>query len=409
MKRKHIVIAGVGFAGLNAYKSLPRWISRSADITLIDQKNHFLFTPLLHEVASASLDDMSVVEPFRDIIRPSHTFIQGFVDRIDPEKNTLYLNEKEIPYDILVSSFGSTTNTFGIKGVDEYSFTLKTLEDAVVLRNHCIDIFEKASQIEDNEERKKLLSFVIVGGGPTGVELAGEFSELFFKTLVRKHKNIHPRDISLTLVNAGSSLLSTFPKRLQDYAENTLRLKNVIVRNDFFVTEVQKEALLVQDGSSLDAHTIVWTAGVRAQEFNLSGVEAQYQQGKIVVDPSLLVSGSHNIFAAGDMSFLENEEGGLPMTAQVAKQQGIHIAKNIGNLIKGKELRSFSYKESGVLASLGFLDAVASIGKVKFMGFPAWILWRAIYLFNFSSWKKRFRVLIDWIFNAFTGRETTRL
>lgn len=409
-KAKHIVILGAGFGGVHTYKSLPNWVKKDHNITIIDKHNHFLFTPLLPEVAGASLDYHSVVEPIRDIVDAKTTFIQSTVVSVDTEKQVVELVDSELSYDILVAALGSKTHYFGTPGAEENAYVLKTLDDAVFLRNRCIDLFEAASKIDSAEERKKLLSFVIVGAGPTGAELAGELSDLFFKTFKKQFPLIPQEDISLTVINSGPDVLAMFDESLREYATQALIKDSISLENNTRVAEVTKEGVITIEGVEHKAHTVLWTAGITANSLPCTCGSFEVDRGKILINEDLRAKNADNIFVIGDVSLFPSEDGrGLPPTAQVAKQQGIHVAKNITHILRDEPLKSFTYSEIGLLASLGSYDAIAQVKGMKFKGVFAWFMWRTIYLFNFTSWKKRFKIMFDWTQNLFSGRDTTRL
>ncbi|MCA9351976.1 NAD(P)/FAD-dependent oxidoreductase [Patescibacteria group bacterium] len=406
----HIVILGAGFGGVYTYTSLPRWVKKQYRITVIDRRNHFLFTPLLPEVAGASLDQHSIVEPIRDIINRDVTFIQSTVISVDTNTNTIVLPDTIITYDILVAGLGSKTHFFGTPGAEEHAYILKTLDDAVHLRNRFIDTFETASQTTDPVERKKLLSFVIVGAGPTGVELAGEVSELLFDTFVHQFGSLDIDDVTLTLVNSGDDVLSMFDLPLRQYATRALTRGRVVLRNNVRVTEVTPFGVVTDTGEEISAQTVVWTAGVTANSLTCSCGTFTVDRGRILTDRYLRAESIENVFVIGDMALFPTEDNrGLPMTAQVAKQQGQTTGKNISRLLKGQPLYPFVYHEKGLLASLGSFDAVAQMKGFRFKGVFAWFMWRTIYLFNFASWKKRFKIMADWTVNLFARRDTTRL
>lgn len=410
MSKKKIVILGAGFGGVYTYKSIPSWLRKKCHITIIDKKNHFLFTPLLPEVATGGLDQHNVVEPIRDIINASVNFIKASVSSVDTKNKMVHIEDAEISYDILVSALGSETHFFDIPGALEYSYVLKTLEDSIAIRNRFIDIFEAASQLSNQAERSKMLSLVIVGGGPTGVELAGEAADLFFQTFDKQYKNISAKDISITLINSSDSLVSMFDTKLQKYAKASLIKNKVQVKNNSRVTEIHERGVIMDDGQSIPTQTVIWAAGVKPKVLRCIHDGFNIQNGKICVNQYLQAEHNENVFVVGDMShFPTKDERGLPMTAQVAKQQGQCVAKNIQCLLEAKDLHPFVYKEKGLLASLGLFDAIAQIKGIRLTGLFAWFLWRTIYLLNFASWKKRIRILLDWTIGLFTRRDTTRL
>lgn len=409
MDRKRIVIVGAGFGGIYTYQSLPRWVKASCDVTIIDRRNHFLFTPLLPEVAGASLDQHSIVEPIRDIVDASVTFIRSTVVSVNTDNHTIELPDRTVSYDILVLALGSTTHFFGTPGAESYAYVLKDLDDAVVLKNRFIDVFDEAARTDDPDRRRELLRFIIVGGGPTGVELAGEAADLFFHTFADQFTKINMDEVSLTIVNSGE-ILSMFDDRSRSYASAKLTKAKVNLLTGIRVSSVTEHGVVLDDGTLIPAETIIWTAGVSANALTCSCGSFDIDRGRIKVTDTLEAIGTQDVFAIGDMSLFPTADGrGLPMTAQVAKQQGQKVGKNIGKLLKGESLEPFRYREKGLLASLGSFDAIAELRGLRLRGFVAWFLWRTIYLFNFASWKKRFKIMADWTVNLFSRRDTTRL
>lgn len=409
-EKTHLVILGAGFGGVYTYKSLPTWVKNSCNITIVDKRNHFLFTPLLPEVAGASLDEHSIVEPIRDIVKKKVNFIQSTVVSVNTKTQTVELPDREISYDILVSALGSTTHFFGTPGAEEFAYTLKDLEDATRLRDRFIDTFEEASREQNELRRKQLLTFMVVGAGPTGVELTGEIADLFFSTFDKQYGNLNIDEVQLLLVNGGDEVLGMFDKKLRVYAGTSLINDGVTLKNNVRVAEVTDSGVITTDGEVIKAHTVVWAAGVTANSLNCLCGSFDVERGRIHVTEKLLAKNTHNVFVVGDMGLFPTEDGrGLPMTAQIAKQQGVTTGKNIGRLLQEQSLQTFIYKEKGLLASLGSFDAVAQIKGVKLTGIVAWFMWRTIYLFNFASYKKRFKIMSDWTINLFSRRDTTRL
>ena len=410
--KKNLVIVGAGFAGINTYQSLPRSVKRACNITIIDKHNYFLFTPLMHEVAACALDSHNVVEPFENIVGSEVTLLQDEVTAFDHSAHVVRLkNNEDVSYDILVLALGSQTNFFNTQGAQEKSFILKDLHDTQVLRDHFINRFHEASLMESAEERKKHLHTVIVGGGPTGVELAGEASELFFHTFRKQYEGAFNtnEDARITLVNASSSLLQPFSPGSQYYAQRTLKDKGVEVMNNVRVTEINEEGIVTADGEIISTSTIVWAAGVMPQNIDCPPA-VEKESNRIKVTKTLQLEDHDHVFVLGDMALAETEDGrGYPMLAQVAKQQGIQTAQNIKRLLNGEELKEFNFFEKGKLVSLGQWHAIAEIGSFHIHGPLAWLMWRAIYLVTFNSWNKRFKISMNWISNIFGQRDTTKL
>ncbi|MGB0925152.1 MAG: NAD(P)/FAD-dependent oxidoreductase [Minisyncoccia bacterium] len=410
MKKKNLVILGAGFGGMYAYKSLSKKVFDEYNVTIIDKNNHFLFTPLLHEVATGSLGALQVVEPIRALLRKNASFLQSEVIKIDTEKKEIITTDSVVSYDIVISALGAKNNYFNIPGTREYCYSLKTLRDAKKLKNRFIQQFECASREPDPEKRKQILSFAIVGAGPTGVELAGETADLFFNTFEKYYHDFYCFDeVSLFLVNGGSTILNTFPKKLQKHATKELKKNHVQIKNNTRVVEVSKNSLKTNTGEDISADTIVWTAGVSAQDLSCVGEVFDIQKTRISVDEYLQVK-HKNIFVVGDMAHVSTKDGqGYPMTAQVAKQQGVLVGKNISRVLANKKPKKFTYNERGMLASLGNHNAIARIFGVTLYGPIAWFVWRTIYLVNFISWRKRFKIVLDWTVNLFSERDITYL
>jgi NADH dehydrogenase len=409
-EKPHLVILGAGFGGMYTYKNIPAWVKKNCAITLIDKRNHFLFTPLLPEVAGASLDQHAVVEPIRDIINSSVQFIQSEIISVDTKKKCIELPDRELRYDILISALGSKTHFFGTPGADENAYILKDLDSAVTLRNRFIDSFEAASRATDPGERKKHLQFMIIGAGPTGVELIGEVADLFFKTFRKQFTEIDFNEVELILVNSGAEVLNMFDKKLRSYAASSLEKDNVIIKNIVLVAEVNETGVVTAEGEIIKVNTVIWAAGVTANSLPARCGSFEINRGRICVDDFMQANNTKEVFVVGDMSFVNTpDERGFPMTAQVAKQQGVLTGNNIGRMLQDKPLEKFVYQEKGLLASLGSFDAVAQVGPFKITGVIAWFMWRTIYLFNFASWKKRFTILADWTIGLFSGRDTSRL
>lgn len=409
--KKNLVIVGAGFAGINTYKSLSRSVKKQCNITIIDKHNYFLFTPLLHEVATGSLDGHHIVEPIENIVGTEVTVIQDTVTALDHEAQVLRLkNQEDVPYDILVLALGSQTNFFGTEGAQEKSFILKDLKSAEVLRNHFITRFQEVSMMDDSEERKNHLSTVIVGGGPTGVELAGETAELFFHTFKKQYEgSFDAQEATITLLNASASLLQPFSSGSQYYSQRVLREKGVIVQNNVMVTKITDEGILTADGELIPAATVIWTAGVMPQDIDCPP-SVKKERNRIHVKETLQLSDHENVFVLGDMALVDTEhEKGYPMLAQVAVQQGKQTARNIARLLKEQPLATFVYTERGKLASLGQWHAIAEVEPLHLRGAFAWFVWRTVYLFNFASWNKRIKIMVDWTSNLFAPRDTTRI
>jgi NADH dehydrogenase len=417
-----IVILGGGFGGVYTLKYLHKFFHKhtlyqskaryragtNEDIKLIlvNKKNYFLFTPLLHEFATGSVSLENLVEPIREIIRCcDYEFIHGEVKRIDLEKKIVELNENKIDYDYLVIALGSKTNFYNIPGAEENSFTLKSLDDAIKLRNHFVHMFEIASKDQDEE----ILTFVIVGGGATGVELAGEMSDYFYKTFSKFYPKEIISKVKIILIERGDELIPQFSTNLRKIALEVLRKKNVEVILGKGVKEVGKDFIKLDDETIIKTKTVIWTAGVEPNLPEIVGNIEKDNKGRLIVNEYLQVKNYNNVFVLGDVCcFIQNQRP-LPQLAQVAVRQAKAVAKNIFNLIKNKPLEKFVYKHQGDLISLGRFFAIGEIKNFTFSGFFAWILWRGVYLSKMISNKDKIKTFIDWLLDFFYPRDITEI
>lgn len=411
--KKKIIILGAGFGGMYTYMHLRPFIDQhNLAITIVDRDNHFLFTPLLHEVATGSLNQHHVVESIRKYLYtcPSD-FLQAEVQSIDMEKKIVHTSRRDVVYDYAVIALGAETNHFRTPG-SEHTFGLKTLYDAVQLRNACIDAFEHASTLPSSAERKKLLSFAIVGGGPTGVELVAEMAEFCYGTLSKYYAHaFSPKEIQITLINRGSSLLSQFPTSLRDKALHKLREKGVNVKLNSPVCAVTEHGVEIEGGSMIAAQHVVWVAGVRSQIPSTLPSPTITKDSRIMVDDTLVVPGYPHMFVVGDMAGAEGQWGERchPMLAQVAVQQAKTVAQNIIRTIQRERLKPFTFSANGYLISVGRWMAVGTIGPLQVSGPLVWLLWHVVYWTKFLSWSQRLRIAMDWVVNVFSPRDITKI
>ncbi|HEY4478715.1 MAG TPA: NAD(P)/FAD-dependent oxidoreductase [Candidatus Paceibacterota bacterium] len=378
MNKIKIIIIGGGFGGTYTAKYLkPLARSGTAEITLISKDNYFLFTPLLHEVATGGQSMENVAESIEEILRGSNiNFLQDEIVSINIKDKKVITKSETFSYDYLVISSGSETNYYGIQGAKENSFTLKNLKDAISIRKNIIDLHKKTNDI----------SSIVVGAGPTGVELAAELIE-FLHTEV-------------TLVSAGNNILLQYPEKMQKLAHKELLRKKIKVITNMEVARVEQGKIVFKDRSSLSAKIIIWVAGVKPITMNVGNIEYE-KNGRMKVDEYLRIN--PNVYALGDIS------GTLPMLAQVAVQQGKNVAENIILDISGKLLIPFKFHEKGLLISLGQWYAIGKIGNIIMRGPIMWWLWRTIYLFNFHSWRNRMNIALDWTINLFSPRDITEI
>ncbi len=412
VNKKKILILGGGFGGLYTYLSLRKeFKSCDIDVTIVNRTNYFLFTPMLHEVATGGLSHHQVVESIRQFIYKTDTkLVVSEIVSVNLEDKKVHTKDGDLPYDFLVISLGSSTNFFNTKGAEENSFILKDLSSAINIRKNFIEVFEKASLMENSEERKKELSFGIVGGGPTGVELVSETAELFLDTFSKYYKNaICKNDVSLYLINSGPELLAPFDSVLRKKALKILEKKGVKVLLNTRVKEVKEDSIVFSDDTALPVKHVVWTAGVKPNTPEFTSPVLLDKSGRIVVDEFLQMKDHKEVYALGDVASVLDKNGiPFPMLAQVALKEARIVGKNIKRDLSGKELIPFSYVSKGELVSLGRFQAVANIWGLKFTGVFAWFLWRTVYLFKFISNSKKFKIAMDWALNIFYPRDITK-
>ncbi|PWJ86185.1 NADH dehydrogenase FAD-containing subunit [Pseudaminobacter salicylatoxidans] len=406
----HVVVVGAGFGGLETIRNLKGAGTR---ITVIDRRNHHLFQPLLYQVATASLATSEIAWPIRHLFanRPEVTTLLGEVVHVDPSRRVLRLeNGSEIAYDTLVLATGARHAYFGHDEWEDAAPGLKSLEDATRLRRRILMAFERAERETDPQRRQALLTFVIVGGGPTGVEMAGTIAELAHVTLKRDYRNIDPTKARILLIEAGPRLLPAFPEDLSAYAEKALRSLGVEVVLGEAVSACDADGV-IYGGKRLAAATLVWAAGVaasRAAEWLDAPAD---RAGRILVEQDLTVPGHPEIFAIGDTAFVKAPDGSLvPGIAPAAKQQGRHIAGTIKARLAGKpEARPFRYKHAGNLATIGKKLAVIDFGWLKLRGALAWWIWGIAHIFFLIGVRNRLSVALSWLWIHTTGQRSALL
>ena len=391
----HIVIIGAGFAGLETARGLA---SAPVRITLIDKNNHHLFQPLLYQVAIAGLLPSQIAQPVRTIFRKQKnlTFQMGEVSTINFDEKYVKLNGSVIAYDYLVLAVGGRTNFFGFDAIEKDGFQLKDLETAVKTRNHLLHMFEQASHEGDAEKRKSLLTFVIVGGGPTGVETAGALAELISHVMVKDYPRLPLSDARVILLEAGASLINSYPDELRQATSKLLKKKNVDVRLNTKLENYNGQQVTLTDGSKIETQTLIWTAGVKATEI-VEGLNVEKASaGRVRILPTLQLPQHPETFVIGDAAFLEENGQALPMISTVAIQQGVFTAKNIRLLMNNQSPASFRYKDPGLLATIGRNAAVARIFGISFSGFIAWVIWVFLHIYRIIGFRNRIIVLFNW-------------
>lgn len=403
-----VIIIGGGFGGLSAAKKLK---NKPVDVILIDKTNHHLFQPLLYQVATAGLSPAYIAFPLRSIFRKSKNVqvILGEVKRIDRKEKKVYLNGESYFYDFLIVAVGARHHYFGKDEWEKFAPGLKTLQDAINIRERILLAFEKAEKINDPDEQQKYLNFVIVGGGPTGVEMAGAIAEIAKKTLIEDFKKIDPSKAKIYLVEALPRILPSYPEELSQKAKEDLEKLGVKVLLNTRVTELTKNSVKL-NGKEIHAATIIWAAGNKANPL-IQQLNCELDKiGRAVVSPYLHLKDDENVFVIGDAAAVFDEKGNtLPGVSPVAITEGRYVAKFILRKLKNKKIKPYRYFDKGSLATIGKAKAVADFGWIRFSGFFAWLLWVFVHIFFLIGFKNRFIVMIEWIFAYFTYQKSARL
>lgn len=411
--KKKIVILGAGFAGIYSALAIKRELGDGAEITIVNKANHFLFTPLLHEVATGGIGHHQSVESIHQIVyKRKIKFLEGSVLSVDLAARTVQTDQGERSYDALVIAIGASTNFYDTPGASEHAFVLKDLSEAIAIRNHVITQFELASREKDPDVRKRMLSIVVVGGGATGTELAAELAEFSNHTLSKYYKcEFGALAAEVTLVQRGAELLPSFDEKVRSYAEKILKKKGVRILFDLKVKEVKKGSVALSNGAVIPSDTVVWTAGVKANTLLIKNAEFKKDaSGRIITEPTLQVPGYPNVFALGDVAAVPGKAGTVyPMLAQIAVAEADMLGKNIARSLSGAKLEPFSYKLSGELVSLGQWEAAGTIFGIHLRGKLAWFIWRTVYLFKFISHSKKLKIAADWTVHIFFPRDVTKV
>jgi NADH dehydrogenase len=407
--KSQVVIIGGGFAGLNAAKQLK---GAEVEVTVVDQHNHHVFQPLLYQVATASLSPADIAGPIRGILRTQENLrvILAEVTSVDLDRRVVQMGSDELAYDYLIIAAGATHSYFGHDEWEPFAGGLKTLDDAVRMRNQILLGFETAERAHSVDERQRDMSFAIIGGGPTGVELAGAIAEIARHSISGDFDNIDPRQARILLIEAGPRLLASFPESLSEHARQDLERLGVEVRLNSMVTGIDEHGLTLASGERIEAGTRLWAAGVQASPLGKAlGVDLD-RAGRVKVEPDLSIPGRPNVFVAGDLAALNGRDGKqLPGVAQVAMQEGRAAAKNILRRIAHEPTKPFHYKDLGNMATIGRNRAVADIHGIKLHGFVAWVVWLFIHLINLIGFRNRFIVLSQWIWGYLTFHRRVRL
>ena len=389
-----VVIVGSGFGGLICAKALR---GEPVDVTLVDRQNYHLFTPLLYQVASCLLNPSEITAPIRKVLRGAANvrYRQGDVIDVDLERKEVHLSDgTTLEYDKLVLATGSITNYYGNAAVEAAALGLKDLGEALQLRNHVLDCLEQAAIATDADERRRLLTFCIVGGGPTGVEFAGALAELVRLVLPHEYPEFPPSDVRIVLLEGGDRVLPTFRKRLSKYARHELRVRGVDVRTETLVASADERGVVMRDGTELPTASIVWTAGVRPSHVSVHPGVTHTEQERFAVDGHLRILGADDAYAIGDVAAAPDHGGrALPMLSPPAMQAGRYVAREI---VRGSGRKGFRYRDKGTMATIGRRAAVAQMGPIQLTGFLGWVAWLVVHLYYLIGFENRLRVLLRW-------------
>ena len=405
---KNIVIIGAGFGGLTVAKELAK---KEFEITLIDKTNHHLFQPLLYQVATAALSPADIAIPIRSVFSENKNVevLLGEVKSIDREKKKVYFNGSELDYDYLVIATGSRHSYFGKDEWEKHAPGLKTLNDALKIREKILLSLEAAELEKDPVRKQKYLNFVIIGGGPTGVELAGAISEIVNKNLIPDFRNIDAKMTKVYMIEALPNILSSYPEKLSQKALEDLKKLEVEVILKERVTEINENGVKLSN-RFIESKNILWAAGNQTLPLvkNL-GVETD-KLGRVLVNNDLSIAGEKNIFVIGDAAATKNEKGeSLPAIAPVAIQQAKYVAKVISNDLMEKPHKKFRYKDRGTMATIGKAKAVALIKGLKLTGLIAWLAWSLVHVLFLISFRNKLRVMSEWMWHYLTNRPGIRL
>ena len=404
-----VVILGGGFGGLNAAKTLA---NTKFDVWVIDKTNHHLFQPLLYQVASAALSPGDIAVPIREILAPykNITVLMGHVEKIDKEKKIIELKNGDlINYDFLIIALGSRHSYFGKDEWEELAPGLKTMQDALRIRERILTSFEKAERTDSISEAKKYLNFVIIGGGPTGVEMAGAISEIAYETMIQNFRRIDTTKTKIYLIEASPYILQAYPEPLARKAQGYLENFGVKVITGKRVTNITKEGVMIED-TFIPTENVLWAAGNQASPVLKTLDVPLDRQGRVIVEPDLSIPGHEDVFVIGDASFsVDKNNNPLPGLASVAIQQGRYVAYAIRKKLPKDQRPPFRYFDKGTMATIGKTKAIGTFGKVQYSGFIAWLAWCFIHILYLIDFRGKLLVLTQWLFSYFSGQRGARL
>lgn len=409
---KKVVVVGGGFAGINFIKKLAK--DKRFHITLVDLNNYHFFPPLLYQVSTAFIEPSNISYPFRRMFQQKENirFHMGSMVRVNTDSNTLQTTHGVLSYDYLVLSLGTETNYFGMENVKRSALPMKTIDEALNLRNTLLLNMEQAAKAKDKAERDRLLNIVIAGGGPTGVELAGMLAELGHNIARKEYPEIQDFGTHIYLVDAGPVLLSPMSKKAQEEAKAVLSKLGVRIIQNVAVKDYTDGKVLLADGKVLETFSLIWASGVIAREVPGLPKEVIGRGRRVLVDEANRVQGSANIFALGDLALQTSDSrfpNGHPQVAQVAIQGGEMLAKNLRLALDGKPMKPFLYKDKGSMAIISKYEAVADLPKVSFTGFFAWLVWLFIHIIPLIGFRNKVELAFSWFWSFLTNDPTLRL
>src|SRR5499427_2234893 len=406
--RPRVVIIGGGFGGIEAAKALR---GAAVDVTVIDRHNHHCFQPLLYQVATAALSPADVAWPIRHMLarQRNTTVLMGEVRAIDTRLRVVQTAELTVPYDYLVLATGATHSYLGHDEWEAVAPGLKGIDDATRTRRRILIAFERAELADDDGERQRLLTFVIVGGGPTGVEMAGVIAEVARQTLARDFRRIDPRTARILLIEAGPRILANFSEQHSSYARDTLTAMGVDVMTSSAVLHCDERGVRLAT-ERIEAGSVIWAAGVMASPAAQWLLAEHDRAGRVVVRPDLSLQGFNDIFVIGDTAAVKDDSGRpVPGLASAAKQMGAYVGKLIAARVAGGSLPPFRYRNQGILATIGRRAAVVEVGRIQLKGFIGWVFWSAVHIYFLIGIKNRFVVAITWLWSYLTFKRGARL
>lgn len=406
--RPRVIIIGAGFGGLWAARAFAH---APVDVWVVDRNNYHTFLPLLYQVAAAELEPEDIIYPVRSILHRNANihFAMGEVVAIDPDQHLVRTRRQSLPYDYLIISGGSRPFFYGVEGAGQYAFPLKDMDEAVALRNHILCRFETANAEANLDLRRQMLTFAVVGGGPTGVEFTSALAELVRNPLVRDYPGLDIHHVRILLLEATDHLLGGLPRRLQAYALQRLQRIGVEVKLNATVSLVTSQAVTLKDGTQIPTETVVWTAGVRGEPLSAAAEFPVRPNGQVDVLPTLQVPGHPDIYVIGDMAHVEQDGRPLLLVAPVATQEGQTTARNIMRQIAGQAPEPFRYHDPGMMLAIGRNAAAVQLGRFVFTGFLAWIMWVGFHLYRLIGFRSKLLVFVNWAFDYLLFERVVRL